>query len=139
MSPFISIHLAVLVWLAACAVLDVRRGEIANALTLPALLAGLVVALGAGSTRAALFGAVLAAALAVYAAGWMGGGDVKILTALAGLWPEILPVALVGVCVWGAARRAMGRGGRLRAVAPMLAGTLVWTVSEWLRAGGGKA
>ena len=137
--PTDCLHLAVLVWLTACAVSDARRGEIANALTLPALLAGMVVALGAGWGRAALLGAVLATALVANAAGWMGGGDVKIVAALAGLWPEALPVALLGVCAWGLGRRALGRSGRLRAVAPMLAGTLAWIVSGWLRAGGGLA
>jgi Flp pilus assembly protein protease CpaA len=136
--PFDTLHLAVLVWLTACAVSDVRRGEIANALTLPALAAGAAIALGGGWERVVILSAVLAIGLSVYAAGWMGGADMKILAALAGLWPEALPVALIGICAWGLARRLMGLSGNFRAVAPMLAGMMVSIGSEWLRTCGGK-
>jgi len=127
-----AVHAGTLVWLAACACSDLRRGEVSNVLTVPALLAGFILVVAGGWERLLILIAVLAVGFGAQAAGWIGGADAKILVALAGLWPEALPCSLLGVCAWGIARRAEGRQGRLRAVAPMLGGVMGWLLVGWL-------
>ena len=71
------------VTLAAACAADLRRRKIPNALTLPALLLGLLLAGGQGGTPAlgqALAGAgVASVALLAYAGRMLGAGDVKLL------------------------------------------------------------
>lgn len=83
---------------------DLRFHRIPNWLTLPALLAALLVSPWAGATSGPLeaaAGAALGFALLVgpYALGGMGAGDVKALMVL-GAW--LGPEATLGVTVWAA-------------------------------------
>ncbi len=74
----ISLHVAALLLAVACALTDATTGRIPNAITLPALLAGLLVGHPAGVLCAA-------PALHLFARGKLGGGDVKLLAALGAL------------------------------------------------------
>lgn len=93
---------------AAAAVCDLRCGKVPNRLTLPAVVAGLLAgaALGGweGLVRSALgaaagFGLLFVPALA----GWVGGGDCKLLAAMgAFLGPAgVLRAALYGTVLGG--------------------------------------
>lgn len=121
------LEIVILIWLAACAVADTRKGEVPNALTLPGVLAGATLAFLSEWERTALFAAIIAVAVLMYSLDFIGGADAKILVALAGLWPQLLPVVVLGVSVWGIVRRAMGGKGRFRAVPPMAAAALAAT------------
>ncbi len=121
------LEIVILTWLAACAVADTRKGEVPNALTLPAVLAGATLAFSSGWERTAVFAAVLTVAVLMYSIGLIGGADVKVLVALGGLWPQILPVVVLGVSVWGLVRWAIGGKGRFRAVPPMAVAALATT------------
>lgn len=106
---------------------DVRRRTIPNWLTLAGFLAGLALTLPAGfrETAAHLAGAllVLAAGTALFARRWIGGGDVKLLTALAViLGPWTLPELLLYTCLAGAAL-ALVQTARERMVLPALLDT----------------
>ena len=109
----------IVLWLAVCAYWDVRKGEVPNALTLPSLVLGALAAVMAGWAGVTVFGAVLLALWIVYSQGLIGGADVKILGSLAGLWPQALIVATLGMGFWIVGRRLIGRKGRFRAVLPM--------------------
>jgi prepilin peptidase CpaA len=96
--------------LVGAAVADVRRGIVPNALTYPAILAGLLLWTLAGLVTQGLDGGGdgagrsvigLAAAFVPYAivfsAGGLGGGDVKLMTAggaIAGSWQWVLSASL---------------------------------------------
>lgn len=89
---------------AAAAYVDLRRRAIPNRLTLPALLIGLGVTFFADGWRGALIAlavvvAVFAAGFVLHALGVVGGGDVKLLAAIAA---AITPVAFVDVMLWTA-------------------------------------
>jgi len=129
------LQIVILIWLAACAVADSRKGEVPNGLTLPAVLAGAMLALSSGWDRTAVFTAVLAATVLVYSLGVIGGADAKVLVALGGLWPQLLPVVVIGVSVWGIVRRAMGGKGRFRAVPPMAVAALAATALGMIAGG----
>lgn len=81
----------VLVWLMLCAVQDARQRLLANRLTLGAALLALIYVLWTGTTwlgapsGQALLAFILALLLTLpgYALGRLGGGDVKLLVALA--------------------------------------------------------
>ncbi|NNA92559.1 prepilin peptidase [Pseudomonas gessardii] len=83
--------LVVLVWLGVCAVQDIRQRQIANRLTLGAVLLALLYLLWSsttwlGASRAEGGGAVFLALLLTlpgYALGRLGAADVKLLAALA--------------------------------------------------------
>jgi len=121
--------IAIVLWLAICAWCDMRTGEVPNPLTLPAIAIGGIVAALNGLGDFALFAIILAALLFLYQKIGIGGADAKILAALAGLWPESLPVVLVGLFVWSLARRLAGRRDSYRAVLPMsLAMLLIFVV-----------
>jgi Flp pilus assembly protein protease CpaA len=122
------LEIVILIWLAASAVADARKGEVPNALTLPVVLAGAILSLSSGWDRTAVFAAIMAVAVLMYTLGFIGGGDAKILIALGGLWPQLLPVVVLGVSVWGLVRRAMGVRGRFRAVPPMAVAALATMV-----------
>ncbi len=90
----------------AAAAIDVRRYEIPDAL--PAIVAATAIAdglltahfgwLAHGAAGMAMFGFGLFA----FGRGWLGGGDVKLMTALA-LWTGLaqLPVLLLGIALGG--------------------------------------
>lgn len=95
--------------LLAAAVVDVRTGRVPNWLTLPAILIGLLLHAGAGLAEGgwgglqeglAASGLGLLAAFVPFAviffAGGIGGGDVKLMTAVGALgasWPMVLSTA----------------------------------------------
>ena len=95
----------VVVWLALCAIQDLRERQIANGLTLGAGLLALIYLLWVGvswlglppSDAAWAFALVLLLTLPGYALGHFGAGDVKLLAALALVsGVECLLVTLVG-------------------------------------------
>lgn len=95
----------VVVWLALCAIQDLRERQIANGLTLGVGLLALIYLLWIGvswlgfpaSDAAWAFGLVLLLTLPGYALGHFGAGDVKLLAALAlASGVECLLVTLVG-------------------------------------------
>jgi prepilin peptidase CpaA len=88
---------------------DVRSGTIPNRLTYPAVMLGLAVGAwpGAGpSFASSALGLAIALlpALALFAAGAIGGGDAKLLAAIGALvgWPLILEVLFFSVVAGGA-------------------------------------
>ena len=95
----------VVVWLALCAIQDLRERQIGNGLTLGAGLLALIYLLWVGvswlglppSDAAWAFALVLLLTLPGYALGHFGAGDVKLLAALAlASGVECLLVTLVG-------------------------------------------
>ena len=95
----------VVVWLALCAIQDLRERQIANGLTLGAGLLALIYLLWVGvswlglppSDAAWAFALVLLLTLPGYALGHFGAGDVKLLAALAlASGVECVLVTLVG-------------------------------------------
>jgi prepilin peptidase CpaA len=82
-----------MVALAAAAVEDAVRFRISN-LTCAAVLVGAFVAVAVHGfspglwQNVAVFGAILALGILAFAAGWLGGGDVKLLAAI-GLWLDL--------------------------------------------------
>ena len=122
------IRVGVVAWLALCAIWDNRTGKIPNALTLPALVLGGLLAGLSGWESFGFYSAVLIVVFAAYFMGFMGGADAKMLVALAGLWPLGLMTVLAGSFLWVVGRRMMGRRGNFRAGVPMAlaaAGTLL--------------
>ena len=113
------LKIAIVIWLVICAWYDWRTGEVPNQLTLPALAIGGVVAACNGLGPLMLFAVIFIALLFFYQKMGVGGADAKILTALAGLWPESLPVVLFGLAIWSLARSLSGRRGSYQAVPPM--------------------
>jgi Flp pilus assembly protein protease CpaA len=128
----LAIRGGVVVWLALCAIWDARRGEIPNALTMPALLLGGLSAILSGWEGVAFYGIVLLIALAAYFLDMMGGADAKILAALAGLWPLGLMTVLMGIFLWIVGRRMVGKKGNFRAGLPVALAAAATIVIESL-------
>jgi len=101
--------------------LDMKFRRIPNWLTVPAfvLALGLRVPMGSGPVVDGLLAALIAFALSVpiFALGGLGGGDVKLLTAVGAflgldrLWGALLVTALLGgaLAAWAVFRRGRGR------------------------------
>ena len=90
--------------LACAAVHDVRRFEIADGWSLGLAVLGFAHALAGPATWGPLVAPplVFAAGLVLFARGWMGGGDVKLLTA-ASVWTGVggLPALLLATALAG--------------------------------------
>ena len=151
-----ALAMAALACVAAAAICDVRRFEIPDelsiALVVLAVLHGLLTPGFGWLSHVAAPAIVFAVGLLLFARGMMGGGDIKLLTAIAA-WTGLgglLPF-LVGVSLSGGAlalglllvRRAYaGRAPRLRVLRPdapipyavaILGGTLWWASLVWPR------
>lgn len=123
----------IVLWLVICGVCDARTGEVPNWLTFPALIIGALNAVAGGRETVIVFLGVLGVLMLTYIKGSVGGADVKILAALAGLWPESLVLVTLGIWIWMIGRRLLGYRGSFRAVVPMAAfAWLKWMVAEWI-------
>jgi len=109
--------LAALACVVAAAISDIRRFEIANGLSIAIAL--LVLPYGVTTpgfswlSHGGVALAVFAAGVGLFAAGWMGGGDVKLLAAAA-LWAGVdgLPGLLLGMSISGGLLAAIAVIGR---------------------------
>ena len=119
----------VTIWLIVCSIHDVNNGEVPNWLTLPGMAVGILYAVIMGGNRLLLLAAMVIGLLILFILGGMGGADVKVLTALAGLWPTALFTAFIVQGIWGIAvliRR--GRGNEFRAIPAYAIGALLSVV-----------
>jgi len=116
----------VMVWLFICAFFDWKHGEVPNWLTLPGMAAGIIYAINTGGDRLIILIAAFIGLIVLYLLKSMGGADVKILTALAGLWPAALLAALLVQGIWGAVvLLRKGRGAEFRAIPAYALGAAV--------------
>ena len=121
-----TIAIMVIIWLAECAVIDARHGEVSNWLTLPGMAAGIIYAITAGGDRLLLLIVAFGALLLLFILGSMGGADVKVLTALAGLWPAALFTAFLVQGIWGIiVLIKRGRGSEFHAIPAYAVGALL--------------
>lgn len=104
--PSLSIFIVLLSF--AAAAVDVARSKIPNLLTLPALILGLVLSIAlsgwAGAQDSLLgVGVTFLSYIWIYALGWLGAGDVKLLMALGALggWRYGLDVAVLSIGLGG--------------------------------------
>jgi len=117
MNEQIIISIIVMVWLIVCALQDWKNGEVSNWLTIPAMIIGMVYAALMGSDRLLLCAAALVGLSLLYILGSLGGADVKVLIALAGLWPAALLAALLVQGIWGmVVLIKKGKGAEFRAI-----------------------
>jgi len=120
------IHLAVILWLAVCAVQDLLRRQVSNWLTIPPFAAAGVWAVWRGGETLLLYGLVTLVMLVLFWKGGTGGADGKILAVLVVVSPAALILALaantlIGVVVY----LRYGRGVRYPAVPGFAAGALL--------------
>ena len=80
------ISLIAVCWMLICAFQDWKQGEVSNWLTIPAMTIGMIYAAFMGSERLILCAATLVGLALLYILGGIGGADVKVLVALAGIW-----------------------------------------------------
>jgi len=107
----------VMIWLAVCAVQDWKHGEVSNWLTVPAMAFGMGYSVYAGRERMILCAAALVGLMLLYILGSLGGADVKVLVALAGLWPQAMLAALLVQGIWGmVVLIKKGKGAEFRAI-----------------------
>ncbi len=100
-------ELVAAVVLVVCAATDLRTGRIYNAVTYPAMAAGVAIAAtgygpGIASSAAGFFVGGVPLYL-FFAAGWMGGGDVKLMAAVGALtgFPFILHAMFYSIFLAG--------------------------------------
>ena len=116
----------VMVWLLVCAFFDWKHGEVPNLLTLPGMAAGIIYAFIIGGDRLIILVAAFIGLMVLFILKSMGGADVKVLTALAGLWPAALLAALLAQGIWGAVvLLRKGRGAEFRAIPAYALGAAV--------------
>ena len=116
----------VIVWLIVCALFDWKHGEVPNWLTLPGMAAGIIFAIISGGDRLIILVAAFIGLMVLFLLKSMGGADVKVLTALAGLWPAALLAALLAQGIWGAVVLIRkGRGAAFRAIPAYALGAAV--------------
>lgn len=104
-------------WLAVCAIFDWRKGEVPNWLTLPGMAAGIIYAIFFHPERLIILAAAFITFFVLFLLNGIGGADVKVLTALAGLWPTAMFTALLVQGIWELyvlIRR--GRGAEFKAI-----------------------
>jgi prepilin peptidase CpaA len=107
---------AALALLISC-ICDLRRFEIPDTLSVVILLAAFAFGLATPGFdwlwHLAGLGLMFAVGLGLFAAGWMGGGDIKLLVATA-MWTGLagLPAFLVGVSIAGGALALVLLGSR---------------------------
>ncbi len=93
--------------IAVCAITDVMYGKIFNKITYPAILLGLVVNvfLGMNSFQSSVIGMLVAFVLflIVFMIGGLGGGDVKLMTAIGAIkgYPFVMYAAFYSALVGG--------------------------------------
>lgn len=126
------IRIGVVIWLALCAYWDTRTGQIPNALTMPALVLGGILAGISGGESFVFYGLVLILVITANFLGVMGGADTKILGALGGLWPLGLMTVIAGTFLWVVGRRIVGRKGNFRAGLPIAMAATTTIVIESL-------
>ena len=96
----LALKLLLAFWLAICSIQDLRARKVSNWLTLPMFFLGGVYAFWRGGQNLALFGLALVVFVSVWLAKGTGGADVKVLSALAAIWPEAFFLALVFTFLW---------------------------------------
>ncbi len=96
-----TLHLAVTGWLIACAILDLRTRRVPNVLSIPPLVFAIVYTIFQGGVNLASLLIAAAIFTTLWLLGGIGGADIKVLVALAGLWPEGFLAALVVSALWG--------------------------------------
>jgi prepilin peptidase CpaA len=101
------VNLTLISALTVAAVTDLRHGRIYNLLTYSAIVCGLMFsAIGAGPSLRSAIAGCLVGGLSLYlmfAAGWMGGGDVKLMAAVGAMkgYPFILHAMFYSIFVGG--------------------------------------
>ena len=123
-----------LLWLLPCAWYDWRTRRVPNALTVPAFFLAWPIALWQGPGALALTGLALWLGWWGWRMGWMGGADVKALTFVTALAPEVLvgsvPLRL-GLILW---HRSRGLGHThapelvVLALSAVLTVPLIWMI-----------
>jgi Flp pilus assembly protein protease CpaA len=117
MNQQLIIAFVAIIWIIACAVFDWKTGEVPNWLTIPGMAAGILYGVISGGDRLIILAVTLIGLIALFLLGSMGGADVKVLTALAGLWPAGLLAAVLVQGIWGAVVLIRkGRGAEFRAI-----------------------
>jgi Flp pilus assembly protein protease CpaA len=117
MNEELIISVIVMVWLAVCAFQDWKHGEVSNWLTVPAMAIGMIYAALNGRDRLIICVAAFIGLMLLYILGSLGGADVKVLVALAGLWPAAMLAALLVQGIWGVVvLLKQGRGAEFRAI-----------------------
>ena len=115
-----------IIWLIICAILDARFGEVPNWLTIPVMFIGIIYAIFIGWERVGLVAIAFVALIILFYLGSMGGADVKVLTALAGLWPAAMIAAFITQGLWGIVVIIKnGRGSEFRAIPSYALGALL--------------
>jgi Flp pilus assembly protein protease CpaA len=126
MTEQILISSIVIVWLAVCAFQDWKHGEVSNWLTIPAMIIGMGYSVFQGRERMIICAAALVGLVLLYIMGSLGGADVKVLIALAGLWPTAMLAALLAQGVWGmVVLIKKGRGAKFRAIPTYAVGAAI--------------
>ena len=117
MNEELIISVVVMVWLAVCAFQDWKHGEVSNWLTVPAMAIGMITAALNGRDRLIICVAAFIGLMLLYILGSLGGADVKVLVALAGLWPAAMLAALLVQGIWGVVvLLKQGKGAEFRAI-----------------------
>jgi Flp pilus assembly protein protease CpaA len=117
MSQTAYVYIITWTWLAACAIFDWQKGEVPNWLTMPGMAAGIVYAVVFHPERLIIIIAAFIILVGLFLLQGIGGADVKVLTALAGLWPTAMIAALLVQGTWGlVVLIRKGRGAEFKAI-----------------------
>lgn len=123
---------------AAAAALDLRTGRIPNLLTAPAAACGLALAsLGGGGSllsHAAAAGVLLVLGLPLFAAGALGGGDVKLLAAVGALLGPASAVSAVLLTCAAGVGLALVQSARRGVLLPVIVNTGA-ALTHWVTLG----